>query len=179
MGSELTPEQINRAGELAVFIVAAILLSIGLLSMGYGRVMDWYYGTIMSSAGDGAGGESSPNNGVATTSESSLQPVVKPTTPINDELQIAEEATLQCLARLYIESRRKAFQNGMVPETRGLETVFGCSRTSAPDSEYQRLLGLFRAEVARLSPSNQPAFRPIDEHSRPVLTTKVPDRVEQ
>lgn len=109
---------------------------------------------------------------VATTPKLTLQPVAEPTTTCNDELEVAELATLQCLARLYIESRERGFQDGKLPETRAIEICFGCKRSGSDKSEYKRLLTALRAEVARLDPGHKPEFTELDEQSRPALITK-------
>src|SRR5687767_9146483 len=73
MGSKLTPDQINQAGELAIFMVMVGLLGIGLLSMAYGRIMDWRYRLIMSSE--------SADDGYELSVESPPQPPVQTLVP--------------------------------------------------------------------------------------------------
>lgn len=80
-----------------------------------------------------------------------LQPIAEPQNEDNDLLSIVERAKVEALASLILESRHKAFQNGQVPETRGMHVLFGVSASSDPGSEYQRLRGMLRSEIARQS----------------------------
>jgi hypothetical protein len=64
-------------------------------------------------------------------------------------LHVAERAKVEALAALIVASRKKSFQNGEVPETRGLTSVFGLTVSSKPGSDYQRLRAMLKAELAR------------------------------
>jgi hypothetical protein len=79
----------------------------------------------------------------------------------NEPLSDAEGAKLHALAALIIESRKKAFQNGQVPETRGLHVVFGVTASSDPKSEYQRLRLLLRDELFRRTAPPAKEYAPI------------------
>lgn len=103
--------------------------------------------------------------------QTTATPIAKPYNDCNDPLHIVERTTIATLAKLIIESQRKSFHDGKVPETRSLELLFGVSRSSEKDSEYQRLRLLLKDELARLDPPPaQPAYRPLDAQRRPVLT---------
>lgn len=103
--------------------------------------------------------ELSESQHVDSTLRHTLQPVATPNNNNNAALHVAERAKLEALAVLIVESRRKGFQNGQVPETRGLETVFNVGRSSAAGSDYQRLRAALKAELDRLQPKPAaPAF---------------------
>lgn len=98
--------------------------------------------------------------GVAMPCNTDQQP---PTTPPTTPEQMAspvpqldrttaaiyEDGQLAALLALLLESKRKPFQNGEVAETRAIECVFGVTRSSQANSEYQRLRARLKAELER------------------------------
>lgn len=94
-----------------------------------------------------------PNN---ADQQRSATPVTTPDqvavqTPQLDRTTAAvyEDGQLAALLALILESKRKPFQNGEVAETRAIECVFGVTRSSQANSEYQRLRARLKAELDR------------------------------
>jgi hypothetical protein len=87
-----------------------------------------------------------------------LHGVATPQNEDNELLRVAERAKVEALAALILESNHKSFQNGKVPETRGLAALFGVSASSDPNSEYQRLRAMLKAKLDRRS-RPQPIYR--------------------
>lgn len=89
--------------------------------------------------------------------EEGVDGFAKPDNKGNDVLSIVEQAKVTAIAVLIAESRRKSFQNGEVPETRALTSVFGVTVSSKEGSEYKRLRAMLKTELAKLE---QPAEKP-------------------
>jgi hypothetical protein len=98
---------------------------------------------------------------VAAMQQNPAKPIATPQNDRNATLRVAEDATLAALAALILESRSKGFQNGVVPETRGLTRLFGVKVSSEPRSEYQRLRRRLQEELARQNPAPESHITPI------------------
>lgn len=83
-------------------------------------------------------------------------------------LSVAERAKVEALAALIVASRKKSFQNGEVPETRGLTSVFGLTVSSKPGSEYQRLRAMLKAELAKREQPARAKFPELSEEQRAI-----------
>lgn len=95
---------------------------------------------------------------VAPGVQEALHGVAMPTTPDNDALRVAlERAQIATIATLIMESQSKAFQNGVLPETRALTSVFKVSVSSSTTSEYQRLRQLLKIELEQRAKPQQKA----------------------
>lgn len=82
--------------------------------------------------------------------ESDVDGVVEPGNEGKEALHIAERAKVEAIAALIVESKRKSFQNGTVPEVRAITTVFGVTVSSKEGSEYQRLRAMLKEQLAKL-----------------------------
>lgn len=152
----------NDLGEL---LIAAIMLSI----LGYYKLpglrqwaRSWFVVTI-------------PDHSVKTPNQTptsepplpSLQqplpnattPIATPTTPDNAPLPVAglvndfsdlDNKIALALARLIIESERRPFASGKVPEARAIEVVWDCRRSSRDGSVYQEARQLLQQHLATL-----------------------------
>lgn len=83
-------------------------------------------------------------------------------------LSVAERAKVEALAALIVASRKKSFQNGEVPETRGLTSVFGVTVSSKQESDYQRLRAMLKAELAKREQPARAKFPELSEEQRAI-----------
>lgn len=82
--------------------------------------------------------------------EDGVDGVAEPDNEGKEALHIAERAKVEAIAQLVVESKRKSFQNGAVPEVRAITTVFGVTVSSKEGSEYQRLRAMLKEQLAKL-----------------------------
>lgn len=158
MGSELTPEQLNQTGDMIMFFASTLILMMGLLVTAYGKFDDWRYEKFMSSSDEETEHESVPQTHVAELPGVPANRVVLPQNGRNTSLHIAEDAKLEALAQLTLESRRKAFQNGIVPETRAIYAILGIAPSSDMNSDYKRVKRILAAKIAMLQGSDETEF---------------------
>lgn len=99
--------------------------------------------------------------------EEGIDGIAKPDNTSNEVLYVAERAKVQAIAALIAESRRKSFQNGEVPETRALTSVFGVTVSSKEGSEYKRLRAMLKEQLAKLEqPAAAPRFPTLTEEQQ-------------
>lgn len=82
-------------------------------------------------------------------------PVATPSAPDNASLSVVEFSDLDnkvalAVARLIVESERKPFASGKVPEARAIEVVWQCTRSSRDGSTYQDARVLLQQHLAAL-----------------------------
>lgn len=85
------------------------------------------------------------------------------------ELQrILERRKIETIAALIVESKRKSFQNGILPETRAITAIFGVTVSSKQESDYQRLRAMLKAELAKREQPAGAKFPELSEEQQAV-----------
>ncbi|NJO83350.1 MAG: hypothetical protein HC828_11365 [Blastochloris sp.] len=85
-------------------------------------------------------------------SRTTTTPIAKANNDNNTSLLVVEDAKIEALALLIRESKRKSFMNGIVPETRGMEALFGV-KASSTSVDYKRLQAKLKKALDRLDVS--------------------------
>lgn len=171
----LDPEQQAQAADFIVFFVVSIAIALGALFALWRKIDEWRgINYDMSSYDEGdEGTENEEIQPVAQPSKIALRPIAKPQNDRMVSLRFAENAKIEALAQLILESRHIAFKNGIVPETRSIKALFGISPSPADDSDYKRIKRLLAIRIAELQkPEEPPQYRPLDEKCQPAEYSK-------
>lgn len=100
--------------------------------------------------------------------EEDVDGVAMPDNKGNEVLSIVEQAKIAAIAALIVESKRKSFQNGTVPEVRAITTVFGVTVSSKQESDYQRLRSMLKAELAKREQPARAKFPELSEEQQAI-----------
>lgn len=155
------PPSVDQVGTFVSFFVLAILIVLGLLFRAWDMIERWLDSRITSSYDDQDEPELEAKPTVAQPSKNGVVSFAKPQNAIKDPLRFAEDAKLEALAQLILESRRKAFQNGIVPETRAIKAILGVSPSGDADSDYKRVKKSLEVKLRMLQDLDDTEYTPL------------------
>lgn len=101
-----------------------------------------------------------PLQPIATANNNGNEPLpVAPAGATEEEItaDAIDLAVARAVALLIVESERKPFHQGVIGETRAIETVFNCTRTSNTNSTYHEARQLVRSQMEQLKSSKSTA----------------------
>lgn len=154
-------QQVQQIGDFVVFFVFVLLLTIAGLSAAWYKFQDWRLSFVTSSDDDNDEPESAHNTPIAQSTTTPAKPFATPQNDRKEVLRVAEDAKLEALAQIILESRRKAFQNGIVPETRAIGAILGVKPSSDKNSEYKRVKRILQAKIEMLQEPDDIEYTPL------------------